>query len=508
MRFVARAARMTLLVAAMATAVSTSLVVAPVARATGGGPDAVRWGPCPLADPREPHDPRTECGTLRVPLDYEHPRGEAIEIAVSRLPATGLRRGVLLVNPGGPGTPGLDTPSQIEQYLPDIARGYDLVGFDPRGIRNSSPLTCGLTAAEVIEQLPYPDARGSIAGNVAYARSAAQRCAATAGPRIRFFTTANTARDMDRIRAALGQQRISYYGASAGTYLGAVYRSLFPGRVERMVLDSAADPTRIWYRQWRLWAPGLAVRFPDVVTAAVRDAATTGFGTIPAQVRASYARLLRQLDRTPVDVGAAVPLDGNLLRALTFDVSYSDDHLDDLMQVWRVAADLAAGSATAEERSGMAAVIASSAQSIPGIPVDNSLAAAYAVMCGDVAWNRNVASYQRAVTRDRARYPLTAGMPANIWPCAFWPYQPVERPVPIHAGGPRNVLVLQNERDPAVPLQSGLGMRRALGHAAALVRVDQGGHVVIATPNPCVAALLDAFLATPHRPVSDGSCPS
>src|SRR4051812_19412005 len=167
------------------------------------------WGQCPPAAPGAERDPRLTCGTVRVPLDYRNPGGTTIEVAVSKLPTAqpGKRRGVLLLNPGGPALPGLDTPGAMAPTLPpSVVESYDLIGFDPRGVEHSSPQSCGLADPTVAGLFPYPAADGPISANVDHARADAQRCASTAGEGLKHFTTANTARDLDRVRDALGEQ--------------------------------------------------------------------------------------------------------------------------------------------------------------------------------------------------------------------------------------------------------------------------------------------------------------
>ncbi|MFY0573217.1 alpha/beta fold hydrolase [Cystobacter fuscus] len=182
-----------------------------------GGAQALVWGNCPGLPEGATRDPRQTCATLRVPLDYQHPEGRTLELTVSRIATArpDSRRGVLLLNPGGPGLEGLDHPSLLATVLSsEVLDHYDLIGFDPRGVGHSSPVTCGLTDVGFTDLFPYPAADGSIDANVALARETAARCAAsTSGDVLPFITTANTARDMDRLRQALGKGR-SPTGAS------------------------------------------------------------------------------------------------------------------------------------------------------------------------------------------------------------------------------------------------------------------------------------------------------
>lgn len=416
----------------------------------------------------------------------------------------------MLFNPGGPGAEGLDFPGQLAPlFPPDVLGGYDLIGFDPRGVGHSMPVTCGLTPEEILRNtLPFPAPDGSIAADVAFSRRAARGCALHSGSLLPYITTANTARDIDRIRAALGERKISYYGGSYGSYLGAVYASLFPRRTDRMVLDSAVDPTKVWYEMWRTWSVGAAERFPDATAYVAQHDDTIRFGTTPATVTANYMALARQLDATPV-AAAGVTLTGNLLRSFTYSLLYYDLALPELAKMWRAAANFVAGTDTADDATVVQEVLGFvDVTPSPGVPADNADAAAYAVLCDDVSWPRRISTYASNTAEDRTRYPLTAGMPANIWPCAFWPTNPIEPPVSITDRGRHNILILQNERDPATPLVAARGLRRALGGRASLVTVDAGGHGVIVDGNACANALTSTFLTTGGLPSGDVACPA
>jgi len=469
-------------------------VPAPAAPAVAATPGAtVTWGDCPTADPEVPHDPRLRCAALRVPMDYRHPRGASITVTISRIATSvpGQRRGVLLSNPGGPGGSGLDMPGYLAAALPaEVLARYDLIGFDPRGVGTSTPISCGLAADTPIDDvLGYPDPDGSIDRNVAFSRATARGCAARSGAVLPHISTANTARDMDRIRAALGEPRISYLGYSYGTYLGSVYASLFPGRTDRFVLDSAVDPARIWHGSWKLFGIGTELRFPDFAGwAAARDA-TYHLGATPAEVRRTYFRIAATLDAEPVVLPDLV-VNGNVFREITRSGLYDDRNFPSLAEIWQ---SLAGGAAPA---------LAAAAPA----PPDNSYAVLYAIACNDVEWPRSVATYAREVAVHRAVWPLTAGWPANIWPCAFW-QRPVEPPVRVTSAGPRNVLILQNLRDPATPWIGGLGLRRALGQRAAFVTVDAGGHGIYGIRSgPCTDAITNAFLIDGVLPGRDRFC--
>ncbi|MEV6948707.1 alpha/beta hydrolase [Streptomyces sp. NPDC051172] len=475
---------------------------------TAGGAK-ITWSKCPAPAEGQTRGPHLACGTLEVPLDYRNPGGTKIDVAVSRLSTAkpGKRRGVLLLNPGGPALGGLDMPETMASTLPkSVLDRYDLIGFDPRGVEHSSPQSCGLKDPSVSGLFPYPAADGSITKNVALAKADAKQCADTVGENLRYYNTANTARDMDRIRQALGEKKLSYWGQSYGTYLGAVYRSLFQDHTDRMILEGNVDPTKVWADQVAdTWGKGLADRFPDAARVAAAQDSTLKLGTNVAQVTHTYLALADRLDRTPAAIaGASVSLDGALLRNMTYALLLHNNTLPVLAKFWKAAADLTDGSTTAADTAVLKEVFADTPSS-PGIPADNQATMFMALTCGDAEWPHDVHGYAARTAADREKWPLTAGMPANIWACAYWD-KPAEATVKVVPGGPRNTLILQNRRDNATPWESGVGLHKALSDGSAFVGVDNGGHYVYNEGSACADKATVGFLATGRLPGKDVHC--
>jgi pimeloyl-ACP methyl ester carboxylesterase len=464
-------------------ALATTLVAlpAPSAEATGRPASAVRWGPCPGTG----LDPRQECGTVSVPLDHAEPRGPHIQLAVSRLRSERpeARRGTLLIIPGGPGNPGLHEPSRRGKALPQSVRdAYDVVSFDPRGVGRSAPVSC---------DLPHD--------NFAAGRRLADACAENGGEVLRTVSTRNEARDIDRIREALGERKLSAWGVSYGTYAGAVYAQMFPHRTDRWVLDSNDDPdpdrvSRGWLANY---AVGVEDVFPDFAAWAADPADPDRLAGSPKEVRSDFLALAARLDREPIPWPGANPeeLNGNVLRQTLLDSLYSPKRFP-------VVARLIAA---ARSGAGLPA---------PNTPPDeamqNTVAASAATLCNDVdAWGDDQASYEKDVADSRERHPLTAGMPVNVMPCAFWELGPTERPVRITSHGPSNVLLVQNDRDVATPLAGAKKMRAAFGDRARMVVVDAVGHgAYVDNGNECGDATVTRFLLTGERPARDRYCAS
>ncbi|MEW2401038.1 alpha/beta hydrolase [Streptomyces sp. NPDC046862] len=455
-------------------------------------PETVRWGPCSeKADsPLEADAPRLECSTLEVPLDYRNPDGRQIEIAISRLASKkpSQRRGVLLTDPGGPGGTGLGYPAVLAaSKLPqEVLDSYDVIGFDPRGVGRSTPVTCDLTPEQMRRGNfpPYAHTAADVAREAKNARTIAEQCATSkTADMLPHTTTANTARDMDRIRAALGEPKVSYLGHSYGTYLGAVYTTLFPGRSDRIVLDSNMGPGGYDVTAARLFARGMEDRFPDFAAFAAAHP-EYGLGTTPEQVTATFFDLAKRLETTPVQ-----DIDGTMFRGMTFDLLYSDAGIPKLAEAWQAL---------------------DKGKPLPFNPptiTENFMASRLYVACGDSRWPGTVREYQRNVAVDRLKYPMLGASTAGIGPCAFWPDERVEKPVRIGDRGPSNVLMVQNERDPGTPLAGARKLRQAFGKRATMVTADQGGHGVYPFgPNTCAYDTVTAFLTSGQRPAQDLAC--
>ncbi|MFE3072430.1 alpha/beta fold hydrolase [Streptomyces sp. NPDC059247] len=454
-----------------------------------------RWKRC------NPQDPAAyQCATIKVPLDYTRPNGRTLDIAISRVKATSARdrRGVLLLNPGGPGGSGLDMPLYMGSELPDsVKKQYDLIGFDPRGVAQSSPVSCGLTAEEGNWQRPYKAEK--FAADVAWARTVAEKCRAKSGAVLPHLTTRNTARDMDVIRAVLGEKKISYLGYSYGTYLGAVYTQLFPRRADRFVLDSAVDPARIWRGMIQVWAEGAEPAFTRWTGWTAERHTTYGLGATPAAVRQTFWDLVARADREPIDVEGTL-LNGDDIRSMRA-AFFSPEWAADLVMQLKRAAEKGTP-VTAPLRPAAAPARAASAYAVT-VPEDNMYASFWSVVCADTrAWPRDPEQYRRDAIRDKARYPLYGDFVSNIMPCAFWqqgaePATKVDNKV--------GALILQNEWDSQTPLVSGQGLRRVMKGARMATVLDGQGHGVYGTKS-CADAYATSYLTTGRLPASDVTC--
>ncbi|MFI1869164.1 alpha/beta fold hydrolase [Streptomyces jumonjinensis] len=215
----------------------------------GAPPPPISWGACPKAEPPYPDPtPRAQCATVEVPLDWSKPKGPKIGLFVARHRATDPARriGVLMSNPGGPGAPGADDALYADDpysgYTPEMLQRFDMIGFDPRGIGRSQGARCDETIADSLPARPR-DAAGFERLRTLNGRLA-DSCLRQTGPLAAHMDGESVARDMDAIRAALGERRISFIGHSYGTFLGERYARLFPDNLRALALDSAMDPDR------------------------------------------------------------------------------------------------------------------------------------------------------------------------------------------------------------------------------------------------------------------------
>ncbi|MGW7191050.1 alpha/beta hydrolase [Streptomyces sp. NPDC054838] len=465
-------------------------------------PPPLAFGPCPeveaLPDP-------VRCATLRVPLDYARPAGPRISLTVSRVPATGsggaARQGALVYNPGGPGASGMAFP--LFGGLPAwerVAAAYDLVGYAPRGVGRSAPLSCQDPAAraQAPAQVPAEPSPAYKRQRLAAARAYARGCARRAGAALPYYTTLNNVRDLYVLRAALGEPELNFLGASYGTYLGAVYATRYPGHLRRMVFDSAVDPDphRVWYRNNLDQGPGFERRWYDFRAWAARHHAAYGLGSTAEAVLGAYERVRSAVARTPA--GGVVGT-GELHAAFLQTVYYDD--------VWPDRAR-----ALAAFLRGDPGPLTQQAAPDParGAAVENATAVYTAVLCNDADWPADWATWDRdntAVAR-RAPFETWANAFLNL-PCASWPVRERQRPVDVRAGpqGLPRTLIVAAERDGATPYPGALGLQRRLGPRAALVTEQGAGHHgVSGGRNDCVDGHVERYLLTGDTPGRRATC--
>jgi len=480
----------------------------PVLSGPPAAPSKLTWHPCPSAAAGAPDASQLRCASLQVPLNYQDPGGRKITLALSEIPATAppaQRQGVLLVNPGGPGGPGLSMAASTAAGLtPSVAAQYDIVGFDTRGVGASVP---ALSCDPSFFSRPRP---GYVPANPAAeqklidaAKAYAAGCERRFGWLLPYMTSEDLARDMDSIRVALGQQQISYYGVSYGTYLGQVYATMFPTRIRRMVLDSVVDPAGAWYADNIAQDYAFQGRLTAFFAWIAANDAVFHLGTTEAAVNATFSATMTRLAGKPI-AGSSGPLIGSDELSDTFLIGgYSNSWWPYLGQAL-----------AAYVHGGSTAQLVNLYRQV-GQQNENEFAVYLAVECSDAAWPRNFSQWNADASRVYRAAPFYAW--GNVWfnaACAFWPVHGPASPEHVGASGLPPILMLQGSLDPATPYPGALVARRLLPSARMVVVTGGGNHgqSLAYPPNPCVDGYLDRYLATGAVPATPGlvnaTCPA
>ncbi|MFJ1644612.1 alpha/beta hydrolase [Streptomyces sp. NPDC088258] len=500
----------------MSTAGAAQATAAPAAASTSAAKGALdryvkqkpKWKRCDADAPAE-----FQCATIKVPLDYRAPGGEQLDLAISRIRSTApdKRHGVLFSNPGGPGGPGRYMPLSLGERLPESVRQkYDLIGFDPRGVGRSSPVSCGLEPEEQDWLRPYKEE--TFDKDVAWARDVADKCREKTGDTLPHITTRNTARDMDLLRAILGEKKISYLGYSYGTYLGAVYTQLFPTRADRFVLDSAVDPARAWRGMIQWWAEGAEPAFDRWTEWAAERSEKYGLGDTPKEVGQTLWDLVAQADEKPIEIDGQPTTGDDIrsgMRGAVFTPEFATEAVVELKKAAAgepaSAKKLPAPAGTARPADGSEAPDGSETPDGSEEPDDNSSASFWNVVCNDnsAAWSHDPESYRRDAIEDKGRYPLFGDFASSVKPCAFWG-KSVE-PATVVNNKVRS-LIVQNEWDPQTPLQSGQALHADLKGSRMLTVLGGEGHGVYPSGNACTDGEVTAYLTTGKLPAKDVTC--
>jgi pimeloyl-ACP methyl ester carboxylesterase len=441
------------------------------------------WRSC-----HDPAYPRLQCASVKVPLDYANPGGRMITIALSRVPAArGARKGVLAVNPGGPGASGIALAGDIAARLPGKF-SREVIGFDPRGVGKSRPaLHCDVRYFDPIRPRYEPATADQEQRWVRRVRGYAAACERRYGWLLPHMTTANAARDLDRIRAALRQPKISFLGYSYGTYLGAVYGHMFPSRVERLVLDSVVAPSRVWYQANIRQNYAFDARLRDFFGWVARHRERYRLGESARAVRSRWFAMRRALAHRPAAgrVGSS-ELDDTFMAA-----GYDSG-------TWPVLAAAFAKHARGSGSRGLASAFDNLGR--VGAEGENGYAAYVAVGCRDAPWPTQWRRWHADAVRVNASAPFLTWN--NTWynaPCAFWPV-PASQPVRIDGRRLPPTLLIQSERDAATPREGAYELRRAAPAARLLLEAGGGDHGVSLSGNRCVDGHLFRFLGEGRLP--------
>lgn len=493
------ASALTVPIAAQASATSTTSTTSTAATAgTATNPaagraatraPALKWGKC---TDKSLTQAGAKCAMLKVPLDYAHPNGKQIKLAVSRVKHTvpaAQYQGVALTNPGGPGGAGLSL-AVLGGWLPKgVGAMFDWIGFDPRGVGESKPaISCDKTYFGYDRPSYIPTSKKITRQWKATTKKYAADCAKKNGPILAHMTTEDSARDMDMIRRALGVPQISYYGFSYGTYLGQVYSTMYPTHVKRMVFDSTVDPRGVWYqsnldqnrafekteRHWFRWVASYD---------SVYHLGKTG-----KAVRTLWFATRAQLDKTPVQAPGG-KLGGSEWTDAFLNAGY-------YQSTWPDLADVFAGYIHGGDVKTLEATYLDANE----YGDDNGYAAYLAVQCTDASWPTKWKTWQKDNWRSYAKAPFETW--ANAWynyPCVTWPAPP-STPVTIDGSKVASLLLVDETLDAATPYSGSLQVRKLYPNSSLLALPGGTSHANTLYGNKCEDNLIAKYLATGKLP--------
>jgi pimeloyl-ACP methyl ester carboxylesterase len=456
-------------------------------QAHAGAAPAIAWATCP-------EDTTVQCGTMTVPADWANPLGPTTKLTIARRPATdpANRIGALLVNPGGPGGSAVDfTFGATSFFGAELRKHFDIVGMDPRGVGRSSPVLC---SQDLVDQKPTPlvTSEQAYAALIDYNRRLAADCAKRTGPHFGHIDTISVVRDMDAVRQALGEDKISFYGASYGSLMGEQYAELYPQRLRALVLDGVmdhganlasfliqeTDAAQDSFREFTAWCARdvkCVLRGQDIATVWAGLLARAGAGTL----------------QNPYDKPAKLTVADLIAAAFA---AFYDPQWYSFAYYLRDAAG-----------------IVTKGRSASPPPVDITAHSFSAVICAD--WYLPIVGFADLRRRLRilaARAPqmLVSPLALNaLSGCLGWPGAPVNPQHPlVPPPGLPPVVLIGSKHDPATAYAWAQHVTQEFGAGGSLITYEGWGHVVY-NHSPCVAGLVDSYLLTMTRPAAGSSCP-
>lgn len=447
-----------------------------------------------------------QCTKATAPLDWAHPDAGTIQLALIRQPAKGKKLGSLLVNPGGPGGSGYDFVKDSINYATDatLQRNFDVVGFDPRGVGRSSAVKC--YDAKQMDAYLYditPGTPGSapwIADQTSSSVAFADACKANTGALLAHVDTISAAKDLDLLRAVLGDKKLNYLGYSYGTYLGATYAQLFPGKTGRLVLDGALDPAASNFDVTKVQSEG----FESALRAYLKDCLANNkkcpfTGTV-ASGMATIGKLLTAVQASPIRNSDGRELGANtLLTAIIYPLydatawNYLSEMFTSVMQ-----GDVSYAFQLADGYNGR--------DTTTGQYQDNSTEAFMAINCLDYTYNDDPAVMRQQAAELAAAAPVIGPyMAYGDIGCANWPYKSTVTRGPIHADGSAPILVVGTTNDPATPYVWAQNLAKELQHGH-LITYHGQGHTAYNKSNSCVNDAVDNFFVKGIVPKTDPMC--
>ncbi|WP_426976063.1 alpha/beta hydrolase [Pseudarthrobacter sp. O4] len=453
----------------------------------------VNWTPC---------ESSFQCAKIKVPADYSKPDGDSIELAAIKLTTKSTKKGSLLVNPGGPGGSGYDfvKDAGATNISDKVRANYDIIGFDPRGVKRSAPVTC-LTDQERDASRAKIYALNTDAGldaALADNKVIAAKCAEKTGPLLGHIDTVSAAKDLDVLRAVVNDTKLNYLGYSYGTLIGSTYASLFPDNVGRMVLDGALDPS-ISYEEL---TSGQAKAFEKALRAYVErcqqgsgcplsGSVDDGMQQIRDVIQAVEANPMRARDGRIVSASTVVT---GIIVPLYADTNWPilTQALDQIMK----------GDPTQFLR--LADFNAS--RQPDGSYSSNSSFAFSAINCLDYPMVTDTAAMRADEQRLRQDSPTLGYYFAyGGSDCKEWPYKNVRTPAPVDYKGSAEIVVVGTTGDPATPVEWASSLRKQLGNASLLTWKGEG-HTAYGRSNDCIGNAVDRYLVDGKAPADNTVC--
>jgi pimeloyl-ACP methyl ester carboxylesterase len=444
----------------------------------------------------------SECAKLTVPLDYENPNnGKTIKVALLRVRATDPKKriGSLLLNPGGPGAPGAEFARDFATVLPEeLQNRFDVVGFDPRGSGATAPVKCQDNLDGVFAADYSPDTPAERADLAARLQHLARSCEERSGNLLPFVSSESTVRDMDRIRQAVGDKKLTYVGYSYGTYLGTLYAKLFPKKVRALVLDGAIDPNLSAVEIGSEQAGGFE-RSLDAFLANCSANRRCPFYNAGDSAGA-FDRLAAQVDAQPLTAG-----DGRTLGGGEFDLGVAQALYSGRYGYARLERALAAAARGDGER------LLGLSDEYTGRhddgSYDSSQPAFWAIGCRDGPAVGGPEAYEAAEAQFRAAAPrvgvalLNAGLI-----CAYWPVPPVKSVAPVRIEDTPPIVVIGTTNDPATPLKWSQGLAGEISSGVLLTAEGTQHTSFVTADNTCVDDKVVAYLVDLQPPPNDTKC--
>ncbi|MDU5962002.1 MAG: alpha/beta hydrolase, partial [Dermabacter sp.] len=457
------------------------------------------WGKCERAEYQG-----AECATIEVPLKWNDPEGATLSLLLTRVPATGDdKKGSLLLNPGGPGGSGAEHVAAYGSMTisSTVRKQYDLIGFDPRGVKDSDGVQC-LDDAETDEMLStdIPDTEEGKKKAKEWADKLAKACKTKSSDRIQYVDTYSAARDMDVIRAAVESEKLDYLGFSYGTYLGATYAEMYPERTGHLILDGAMDPALTTNEIVAGQAAGFEQAIKDFVTWCQNERGTCPLtGSVDEGIQ-QLRDFMTNAGKNPIPTASGRKLNETLASTAILTALYSNE-------TWEYVA-LGIESAKNNNSADVLLMLADLAneREEDGSFKSNSTFANVAVNCLDHIGVTDEKWLKTEGERLAKKYPTFGpSLGTEEDGCANWPAKPVRFPKEIHAKGSSTIVVIGTTHDPATPYAWAESLSKQLDNSV-LLTWDGFGHTAYGRSGGCIEEMVDAYLLEDKVPDDGAKC--